>query len=317
MAISTYPNMGGATNNTNAATFIPEIWSDEIRAAYEKNLILANLVKKMGMTGKKGDTIHIPAPIRGSAHVKAQDTAVTLQNATEGEVQIVINKHYEYSRIIEDITETQALSSLRNFYTSDAGYALSRQVDDDLFGLGKSLGNGNGANWYTSAAFFCDSVNGLTAYAGDDVQVADVFTDACFRGLIQKQDDADVPMDNRSFVIPPSLRNAIMGIDRYVSSDFVGGATVQNGKIGNLYGVDVFVSSNCPVTETAAANAAGGAVKAALLVHQDTMILAEQQSVRSQTQYKQEYLGTLYTADTLYGVKTYRPDSGFVLAVNA
>ena len=92
MTISTYPNMAGATNNTNAATFIPEIWSDEIRAAYEKNLILANLVKKMGMTGKKGDTIHIPAPIRGSAHVKAQDTAVTLQNATEGEVQIIINK---------------------------------------------------------------------------------------------------------------------------------------------------------------------------------------------------------------------------------
>ena len=317
MAISTYPNMGGATNNTNAATFIPEIWSDEIRAAYEKNLILANLVKKMGMTGKKGDTIHIPAPIRGSAHVKAQDTAVTLQNATEGEVQIVINKHYEYSRIIEDITETQALSSLRNFYTSDAGYALSRQVDDDLFGLGKHLGDGNGANWHTSAAFFCDATNGLTAYAGDDVTTADVFTDSCFRGLIQKQDDADVPMDNRAFVIPPSLRNAIMGIDRYVSSDFVGGQTVQNGKIGNLYGIDVYVSSNCPVTETAAANAAGGEIKAALLVHSDTMILAEQQSVRSQTQYKQEYLGTLYTADTLYGVKTYRPDSGFVMAVNA
>ena len=317
MATSTYPNMGGATNNTNAATFIPEIWSDEIRAAYEKNLILANLVKKMGMTGKKGDTIHIPAPIRGSAHVKAQDTAVTLQNATEGEVQIVINKHYEYSRIIEDITETQALSSLRNFYTSDAGYALSRQVDDDLFNLGKHLGNGTGANWHTTASFFCDAANGLTAYAGDDVTVADVFTDACFRGLIQKQDDADVPMDNRAFVIPPSLRNAIMGIDRYVSSDFVGGQTVQNGKIGNLYGIDVFVSSNCPVTETAANNAAGGEIKAALLVHSDTMILAEQQSVRSQTQYKQEYLGTLYTADTLYGVKTYRPDSGFVMAVNA
>ena len=78
MAISTYPNMGGATNNTNAATFIPEIWSDEIRAAYEKNLILANLVKKMGMTGKKGDTIHIPAPTRGSASAKASTVAVTL-----------------------------------------------------------------------------------------------------------------------------------------------------------------------------------------------------------------------------------------------
>ena len=64
-------------------------------------------------------------------------------------------------------------------------------------------------------------------------------------------------------------------------------------------------------------NAAGGAVKAAILSHKDTMVLAEQQAIRSQTQYKQEWLGTLYTADTLYGVQVMRPDAGIVLAVNA
>jgi len=316
MATSTFPATGGFVDNTSAATFVPEIWSDEIRAAYEKNLILANLVKKMSMSGKKGDTIHVPAPIRGAAYAKAENTAVTVQNDTESEVQIVIDKHYEYSRIIEDITEVQALASLRNFYTGDAGYALARQIDNDLFALGKSLGNGDGSDWTNSAVFYNDASTGLTAYALDTVAAADVFTDAAFRALIQKQDDADVPMDNRAFVIPPSLRNAIMGIDRYVSSDFVGGQVVQNGKIGNLYGIDVYVSSNCPVIETAADNSAGGDIKAAMLIHQDTLILAEQVGVRSQTQYKQEFLGTLYTADTLYGVKAYRPDSGFVLAVN-
>ena len=316
MATSTFPATGGFVDNTSAATFVPEIWSDEIRAAYEKNLILANLVKKMTMSGKKGDTIHVPAPIRGAAYAKAENTAVTVQNDTESEVQVVIDKHYEYSRIIEDITEVQALASLRNFYTGDAGYALARQIDNDLFALGKSLGNGDGSDWTNSAVYYNDASTGLTAYAIDTVAAADVFTDAAFRALIQKQDDADVPMDNRAFVIPPSLRNAIMGIDRYVSSDFVGGQVVQNGKIGNLYGIDVFVTSNCPVIETAADNSAGGDVKAAMLIHQDTMILAEQVGVRSQTQYKQEFLGTLYTADTLYGVKAYRPDSGFVLAVN-
>jgi hypothetical protein len=53
-----------------------------------------------------------------------------------------------------------------------------------------------------------------------------------------------------------------------------------------------------------------------MLFHKDTFILAEQLGIRSQTQYKQEFLGNLYTADTLYGVKTYRPDSGLVLVVN-
>jgi len=320
MATSVYPSMTGAVANDSAATFIPEIWSDEIIASYQKNLVLANLVKKMGMQGKKGDTIHIPSPIRGSVTAKAARTAVTIQENTELEVVVVVDKHFEYSRLIEDITEVQALASLRQFYTGDAGYALAKQVDDDLFDLGKSFGNGNGTSWVHNNAFYPDVSGVLTAYAVDTVEDDDVFTDGIFRALIQQMDDADVPMDNRAFVVPPSLRNAIMGIDRYVSSDFVDGRGVQNGKIGNLYGVDIFVTSNVPVIETAADNTAVGNTKdirGAILCHRDAMVLAEQVGVRSQTQYKQEFLGTLYTADMLYGVKVLRPESGLVLAVNS
>jgi N4-gp56 family major capsid protein len=308
--------MTGAVGLTEAATFIPELWSDEIRASYEKNLVLARLVKRLSMKGKKGDTMHIPAPTRGSAYAKSENTAVTLQNNTESEVQVVINKHYEYSRLIEDIVGVQSLDSLRRFYTEDAGYALAKQIDSDLFALGKSLGDGDGSDWTHSASYFIDASTGLTLYAEDTVTTSDVFTDAGFRSLIQLMDDADVPMDNRVFVIPPALRNAIMGIDRYVSSDFVNGRGVQNGKIGELYGIDIYVTSNCPEVETAANNTAGDRLIAAMLMHKDSLILAEQMGVRSQTQYKQEYLANLYTADTLYGVKAYRPDSAFVLVVN-
>ena len=301
---------------SKAGTFIPEIWSDEVIAAYKKNIVLANLVRKMSFRGKKGDTLHIPKPTRGSANAKVAATAVKIQADTESEVQVVINKHYEYSRLIEDITAAQALASLRSFYTEDAGYALAKQTDDDLFALGKTFGDGTSA-WNHSNSYYIDASTGLTAYAADTVTTSDVFTDEGFRKLIQLMDDADVPMDGRKFVIPPSLRNAIMGITRYNSSDFVDGRSTQTGLIGSLYGIDVFVSSNCPVIETAADNSVGDAVKAALLFHTDTMVLAEQVGVRSQTQYKQEYLANLYTADTLYGVKTVRPEAGFVLAVNA
>jgi HK97 family phage major capsid protein len=318
MAKVAYP--GGSTsivNNTAAATFIPEIWSDEVIAAYKKNLVLANLVRKMSFKGKKGDTLHIPKPVRGSATAKAANTAVTIQANTESEVQVLVNKHFEYSRFIEDITAVQALSSLRSFYTEDAGYALAKQVDDELVALGQAFGDSDGADWVHSNAYFIDASTGLTSYAVDTVTTSDVFTDAGFRKLIQLMDDADVPMDGRKFAIPPSLRNAIMGVDRYNSSDFVDGRGVQNGQIGKLYGIDIYVSSNMPTIETAAENTAGDAVKAALLFHTDTMVFAEQVGVRSQTQYKLDYLSTLYTADTLFGVKVVRPEAGFVLAVNA
>ena len=291
--------------NTTAATFIPELWSDEIVAAYKNSLVLANNVSKMPMKGKKGDTIRIPKPTRGSASAKAASTQVTLQAATESEVVISINKHYEYSRLIEDITEVQALASLRKFYTDDAGYALAKQVDTDLFAEAVA----------SFTKYYVDAGNGLAAYAVDTVADTDKFTDLALRDGIQILDDADVPMDGRVFVVPPSAVNTIRGIDRYMSTDFRDGMGVQKGTIGTLYGIPVVVSTNCPVLETAAENAAGGEVKAAVLMHKDALVLAEQQGVRSQTQYKQEYLSTLFTSDTIYGVETVRSEAGIIIAL--
>lgn len=324
MATATYPGAAGNTAKTEAATFIPEIWSDEIIAAYQKNLKMAPLVKKLAMSGKKGDKIHIPKPTRGDANAKAADTAVTIIANTESELTIDIDRHFEYSRLIEDIVEVQALNSLRQFYTEDAGYALAVKVDTDLHSCGTGFGDGGSVVFSGSVAptdyqhtgcFFND--NGTTTQYTDDTMVAaDVFTDAFFRDMIQKLDDNNVPMEDRVLVIPPSVRNTIMGIDRYVSSDFVSGQAVQSGLIGNLYGVDIYVSANCATIEAAADNTASSIdTRAAMLFHKDAIVLAEQLSVRSQTQYKQEYLSTLYTADCLYGVQVYRPEAGFVLAI--
>lgn len=313
--------MGLGTNQvttTTAATFIPEIWSDEIIAGYKKNLVLANLINKMNHSGKKGDTIHIPKPTRGSASAKAANTEVTLIAATESEVQVAINKHFEYSRLIEDIVDVQAQPSLRSFYTEDAGYALATQLDSDIGLLAKTFGddNGAGSDFVHSNSFYIDAANGLAAYAVDTVAATDLFTDLAFREAVQQLDDNDVPMDGRFLVIPPSVRTTIMGIDRYQSSDFVDNRGVVNGQIGSLYGVDIYVSNNLPVVETAGDNSASAVdTIGAIMAQKDAMVLAEQIGVRTQTQYKQEYLGDLMTADTLYGVKTVRPESGLVISV--
>ena len=120
-------------------------------------------------------------------------------------------------------------------------------------------------------------------------------------------------MDGRFFIIPPSARNTLMGLARYTEQAFVGEAggnnTIRNGEIGNLYGIPVFVSSN--------ADTATGGARICLLGHRDAAVLVEQQGVRSQTQYKQEYLGNLYTADTIYGVAELRDNACFALAVPA
>jgi N4-gp56 family major capsid protein len=322
MATSVYPATGGFVDNTSAATFIPELWSDEIRAAFKANLVMSNLVKKMPMNGKKGDTIHVPAPVRGAANLKVENQAVTVQNNTESEVVITIDKHYEFSRLIEDITEVQALDSLRAFYTDDAGYGLARQMDSDLFTLGTGLGNGTytaapaAANWVHNACFFNDATNGKSAYAEGTVANVDIFEDDFLRGCIQELDDNDVPMDNRYLVVPPALKNRMLGIDRFNSSDFVNSKGVASGQFGEVYGIPVYVSTQCPVIETAAGNnAATVDIRGAFLFHRDAFILAEQMNIRSQIQDKLEWLGTLYVADCLYGIKNFRTEAGIVMAV--
>ena len=204
--------------------------------------------------------------------IKASETAVTLIAETESEVIVPIDKHYEYSRFIEDITEVQALTSMRRFYTDDAGYALAKQVDTDMVQLGRNMNGGDCTADY-DAGF--TGTDGNTVYDGTN---AGALTDIAIRNVIQKLDDQDVPTQGRFFLIPPSARNTLMGLDRYTAMDFVGEAasanTIRNGQIGNLYGIPVYVTSNADTTT--------GGDRVCLMGHKDAAVLVEQLNVRSQ-----------------------------------
>jgi N4-gp56 family major capsid protein len=200
---------------------------------------------------------------------------------------------------------------MRKFYTDDAGYALAKQVDTDLFALaeglqGGTVGGAAAASWEKAVI----GSNGSTDYTGNSSNAADI-TDAGIRRMLLTLDDADVPMDNRVMVIPPIAANDMLGINRFTEQQFIGsGDAIRTGKIGQIYGVDVFISSNCP-----SASGNSGADRVGVLMHKDALVLAEQVGVRSQTQYKQEYLGDLFTSDTIYGVAELRNDAGVSFVV--
>jgi N4-gp56 family major capsid protein len=337
------------TNNTtvsSAGYFVPEQWSDEVIAAYKTKLVLGNLVKRINFKGKKGDTIHLPVPSRGSASTKTQGSQVTLVADSNSEVQVLINKWYEYSKLYEDIAEMQAHASMRQFYTEDGGYALAKQVDQHLMLLGHYFQSGNttvsATNAWETAKIGGD---GSTAFSGASTGNGTALTDAGLRKAIQTLEDADIDSSELSFVIPPVEANVLRGISRFTEQAFVGsGDAIKTGRLGSLYGVEVFTSPNCPWIHVdgdgnQATNFSGTALtasmtdaygltvdfsgdtdteyRACLLFHKESMILAEQQSIRTQAQYKQEYLGTLVTSDTVYGTKTIRDYAGIALIVPA
>ena len=307
--------MGLGTNHqtvTTADKFIPEVWSDEIIATYKKNLVAANLIKKMNFAGKKGDTVHLPKPGRMTANQKAAQSQVTLNTDTATETLVSINQHWEASVLIEDIVEAQALASMRQFYTDDMGYALARKVDSYILELGRGVNGGGGTNAYSGALSGAD---GTTAYVAGANTGVGALTDAAIRRTIQRLDDNDVPMDGRFLIVPPSTRNTLMGINRFTEQAFVGEVggnnTIRTGEIGNVYGIPVYVTTNADTTSGSTAT------RIALMGHRDFAVFVEQKGVRTQSQYKQEYLGTLLTADTLFGAAELRDYSAVALAVPA
>ncbi|MGD9381101.1 MAG: phage major capsid protein [Candidatus Thorarchaeota archaeon] len=304
------------TNNTTKTTadkFIPEVWEDGVVAGYKSNLVMGNLVTKINHKGKKGDVIYMPKPVRGSASSKTASNQVTLVAPTHEQLTFNIDKHYEYSTLIEDIVSVQAFNTLRSFHTDDAGYALAKQVDDDLHALGAGL---QGGSAYSAAVIGGDGTTVWDGSASTNTGNGSTLTDAGIRKMIQTLDDADVPMMGRVMVIPPVEKNTLTGIARFTEQAFVGevgpGNTIRNGRIGEIYGMEVFVSTNCPTIQ---ADDASTNYRVGMIFHKEAFVFIEQLGVRTQSQYKQEYLADLFTADTIYGVGEMRDTAGIAFVV--
>lgn len=308
--------MALGTNHTTTTTndvFIPEMWSDEVVAGYKANHVMPNLVQIMNHNGGKGDVIHIPSPTRGSASAKGAETEVTLIANTETKIDISIDKHYHYARAIEDLLSVQAIESYRRFYTDDAGYALATQVDTDLHALGAAL---QGGTSYSGAVIGGDGTTAWDGSANTNTGNGSTLTDAGIRRMMQTLDEDNVPMNGRHMVVPPVEKNTLLGIDRFVLWNNVGEAgsrnSIRNGFIGDVYGMDVYVSTNCA---TVTADDATTDYYAGLMFHKDAFVLVEQMAPRTQYQYKLEWLTDLFVADMVYGVGEIRDNAGIAFIV--
>ena len=294
--------------NADSAGFVPEIWSDEIFAAKKANLVLAGLVRRLAVKGKKGNAVNLPVPARGTASSKAANTIVATITESGNDVQILLTSHWEYSRLIEDVVTIQANPSLRKFYTDDAGYALAKRGDTELFNAARTLNSGDGANEWTGAVIAGDGTTAFVDASGNANATA--ITDAGIRRMIQILDDADMPMNDRYIVVPPVGRRIMLGLARFTEQAFSGdGKPILHGKFGNVYGQSVHVSSNCPTPSLATTARVG------LMAHRDALVLAEVLGPRVQTQYKQEYLATLLTADTIFGTGEVYDAGGIAFAM--
>lgn len=275
---------------TTGAVFIPEVWSPEILRATEAALVTAPLVKRFDSdVSGKGDTIHVPNLSNLTVSDKSANTQVTLQAPTETSVTISIDKHKEASFLIEDILKVQSNYSHMSEYTQKAGYAIAKQVDTDILGLYSDL-----------------TTTDVGTY-GEDI-TNNTLLKAC-----ETLNLNNVPFEDRALLIYPTQLTAIMKLDRFIKSDYLGeyqkATPVQTGpnsryKWGDIYGIPVYYTTQ--VTQTAGTPTQTHNI----LFQKEAFALAMQVSPRVQSDYILEYIGNLVVVDTIYGIKTIRDDFG-------
>lgn len=280
----------GSTNNigaTAASVFRPNIWSKEVLMFLKENLVLVPLVKHYDADVKAGgQTLEIPNVSTIGAALKQQNTLVTINYNTETKTTITLDQHYESSFLVEDLVKIQSVYDTRSDYTKAAAYAISEKMDSIL------------------ATAMNASFTGYGAYG---TALNDTLILTVNRYLTENK----APRTERYIVVHPKGEAELLAIDKYVRYDALGMANndnpIKNGKIGQIYGAEVFVSHNLRYLDTATDE------YDSLFFHKEAYAVAVQQEPRTQASYKQEYLGWLVTVDVLFGVKALRSGFGYNL----
>ncbi len=306
------PNV--ASSSDEAGAFTPEQWSNEVIAPYKASRVLAGLVTNWNFVGQYGDTIHVPTFVRGSANTKSAEAVVTPNATTSTLTDVSIDKHIEYTVLMEKFAEIQAMPSMRRAYIDDAGYAISRKIDWDLHLLGRSnvttapaVGGDVDGLEYGDAVIGSDGTTAWDETANTNAGNAAALSDAGVRRMLRTMDDSNVPMEGRSFILPPVELESLRGIARFTEQAFTGeagsGNTIRNGLMGDLYGTPIYVTSGCPNVQD---QAGSNDQRAGLLLHKAAFVLVEQQRVEAVQAFLSEFLATQLTWHTIYGVKEVR-----------
>jgi hypothetical protein len=290
-------NMTATTN----AVFIPSIWSAKVNDFYRANLVCANFFDDMSddVVGG-GNIVYIPNISQMTANTKAVGSQVTLNQPTSGNVTLTVNTWKEVSFLIEDAVAAFMKTSYRmqEKFAKNAGYTVAATLEDALMNL----------------------FNGFSQVVGTS---AKTLQDSDIRQAIAYLDAADVPQGDRAFFLHPTVVwTQLMGIDRFTLVQNTNGSDpVMRGANKSIYGIPLFISSRCPIATTDAAKAA----RAGALCGTDALAYAtanvsggtSPDKIRLQSQYLQEWLGTLVTADILFGVIENRDTSGVLIKTSS
>jgi hypothetical protein len=291
---------------TTAANIIPEIWANVALESLRDAIVLARRVirdTEIDAAASLGDTVHVMVPGTFTANNKTANANVTLQAPTDNKIDITLANHKEVSFLVEDPARMQSLPGIVTARMRNAMIPLANAVEDSLFALYSGFSQGIGT-------------------AGTDLTKATVLE------AKSTLDAVNVPQAGRFGVISAKDEVALLSdtdLAAYFANTNPQGIT--EGRIGRLYGFDLFMSNRVPVvagTPDATKNLFGSPESMVLAMrtlptdanNADQSLVTDPGSgiaIRQTIAYDTRALGWQFTYDILWGVGEYRDVAAVVV----
>jgi len=279
---------------TTAATWIPEIWAEELRAFREINTVMRQVVYNYPFEGSVGDTLHVPALSRLTVITVSEGGDDANSVNTESEFNGVITRHRGIRVQIPDRAGKQSKYDVAAAYIPAAGKCLAEDLDSHLLTLPQA------------------AASGVPVREGDGTTLSGVgadTTDAGIRQILELLDVANVPFDDRFGVFHPRQKNVLLGISRFTEYQMIGqgGMPIRTGLLGELYGVPCYFTTNVPQSISSDANVVG---------QREAILLAMQMDIRVQADYILQNWSGLIACDYLGQGFIFRSDHAVVVATD-
>jgi len=275
--------------DTELAVFVPELWSDAVRASFKKNVVLASPGTDMSsLISSGGDIIRIPTVADVPAVVaKAAHVAFDYTSATEDAFTLTCTTHNVTGTMVADIGAIQSSSDLLTRYADSIGYRLALGFD---------------AQVETALALTTECID-IEPY-NTVAKTIDTATVAHISKVVMEN---DCPMNECTLVLNPHLYASLFRIDSFIHVSKTATANIQNGFVGTVMGMDVVLSNN--ITSTNHNDAvdsddgalANGNLLGGFVIHKSALAYAFSQAPRVQAEYSIDHLAHKLIGDYIGG----------------
>lgn len=226
--------LGNVVDKQSITNFIPQVWIDDILYYRDAQFMMERLCKLYNVVGQKGDTYKLPLVGRAAVYDRVPGQPVRLQVQNPGGYQATITKDRESSFGIDKIVQIQSQYDTMQPYTKEAGYAMTRDLDNFLLGLRATVP--------TESRLYRSTGANPGTEAGDPAPLDKAVLESSLQLMLER----DVPYEELTWCFSPNQLIDLWSINEFVSKDYdfsTGNVPAPTGMAGTLYNIPVMWST--------------------------------------------------------------------------